>query len=84
MFFGRSKYFMGTAGDCDVPNSLDPVGRGTSIRVTIEIITGRITGCTAERRPMGSRGTLRCKLCLPEFGLNGFVYTQPASKARDI
>ena len=48
-FFGRSKYFMGTSGDCDVPNSLDPNGRGTSIRVTDERTTGRITGCTAAR-----------------------------------
>ena len=28
-----------------------------------ERTTGRITGCTAERSPVGSRGTLRCKLC---------------------
>ena len=47
-FFG-SKYFMGTAGDCDVPNSLDLDGRGTSICVTNERTTGRITGCTAAR-----------------------------------
>ena len=24
VFFERSEYFMGTTGDCDVPNSLDP------------------------------------------------------------
>ena len=33
VFFKRSEYFMGTAGDCDVPNNLDPDGGGTSIRV---------------------------------------------------
>ena len=49
VFFERSEYFMGTAGDCDVPNSLDPDGGGTSIRVANERTTGRITGCTAER-----------------------------------
>ena len=51
---GRSRkaetceYFMGTTGDCDVPNSLDPDGGGTSIRVANERTTGRITECTAE------------------------------------
>ena len=49
VFFKRSEYFMGTAGDCDVPISLDPDGGGTSIRVANARTTGRITGCTAER-----------------------------------
>ena len=49
VFFERSEYFMGTAGDYDVPNSLDPDGGGTSIRVLNERTTWRITRCTAER-----------------------------------
>ena len=49
VFLERSEYFLGTAGDCDVPNSLDPDGGGTSIRVANERTTGRITGCTSER-----------------------------------
>ena len=49
MFFERSEYFMGTTGNGDVSNSLDPDGGGTSIRVANERTTGRITGCTAER-----------------------------------
>ena len=40
---------MGTTGDCDVPNNLDPDGGGTSIRIANERTTGRITECTAER-----------------------------------
>ena len=36
MFPERSEYFMGTAGDCDVPNRLDPDGEGTSIHIANE------------------------------------------------
>ena len=39
---------MGTTSDCNVPNSFDPDGRGTSICVANERITGRITKYTAE------------------------------------
>ena len=48
VYFERCEYFMGTTGDGDVPDRFDPDGRGTSIRVENEGITGRITGCTVD------------------------------------
>ena len=48
VFFEGCKYYMGTTSDCNVPNSFDPDGRGTSIHAANEIITGRITEYTAE------------------------------------